>query len=188
MNGAFGLKAFIWPVRGCRSHVWRPSSKPYLTPFIIPLINWWASIPRSSSLTCHKPRPDPHSHSNMLPCDSAHHDGPHTHSSTKDRPAPAPYWLASSWWTAALRRSSSTFRETGKAEKNWGWQLVYTLQPHPLYILYSTANTCFNGSDFRFEHFIRSWTMWLHYRRASAQQSGHEPRAKKKSSGFNPSW
>lgn len=129
-QNSFNLRVSIWPVRGRRSYV---CSKPHLTHNS--LINWWPSFPHSSSLTCHKPRPDPHSHSSTLPRDSAHQVGPHTHSSTKYHLAPPPCWIASSWWTAAhpisYRRSSFTFRETEKAEMNWGQQLVYTLQPHP---------------------------------------------------------
>lgn len=160
-----------------------------LIQLIIPFLS--SSSSRSSSLTCHKPRPDPHNHSSTLPCDSAHHAGPHTHSSTKHRPTPTPYGFASSWRTAAhpisLSRSWFTSRKTRKAEMKWGQQLVYTLQPHPLYSLYSTASVCFNGSDFRLERFIQSGTMQTHYRLVSALQSDQEPWAKK-SSGFDPNW
>jgi len=49
------------------------------------------------SLTCHKPHPNPHSHSNRQPCDCARHGDQCTHNSTEDRPDLVFDGISSSW-------------------------------------------------------------------------------------------
>lgn len=153
------LRGFIWPVRGPRSYAFHPCHKPYLTHNSFN--KWRPSIPRSSSLTCHKPRPDPHSHSSTLPCDSAHHDGPHTHSSTKDRPAPGSYWVASSWWQLIQKGSEGHRSPLGKQGKssNEFWTLFthYSFIHYTSFILLPTFALMAQISDL--ERFIHSWTM-----------------------------
>ncbi len=122
-------------------------------------------IYKSKVLTCHKPHPNPHSHSNMLPCDYVRHDDRCTHNSTEDHPDLVCDGFSSSWWISAdkmkvredieflwVNQIACVLDLYGYTQIYMDWSLIW-------YILYVNGQ-CPRGCTI-WDNFFYRWCLWF---------------------------